>query len=67
MLFRSFFALFCLLSLVWTFFIVPETKGRTLEQMDVVFKDAGGAEEIKRRAKIERRITQQSYSVSVET
>ena len=56
-----------MLSLVWTFFIVPETKGRTLEQMDVVFKDAGGAEEIKRRAKIERRITQQSYSVSVET
>lgn len=30
----TFFAVFCLLSLIWTFFFVPETKGRTLEAMD---------------------------------
>ncbi|EME40255.1 hypothetical protein DOTSEDRAFT_137433 [Dothistroma septosporum NZE10] len=34
-----FFAVFCLLSLVWTFFFVPETNGKTLEEMDRVFKD----------------------------
>ena len=27
----TFFAVFCLLSLVWTFWFVPETSGRTLE------------------------------------
>ena len=30
----TFFAIFCLLSLIWTFYFVPETKGRTLEAMD---------------------------------
>lgn len=33
-----FFACFSFLSGVWAFFIAPETKGRTLEQMDQVFK-----------------------------
>jgi hypothetical protein len=30
---------------VWTFFCVPETNGKTLEQMDDVFNDRGGTEE----------------------
>ena len=30
----TFFAIFCFLSLIWTFYFVPETKGRTLEAMD---------------------------------
>ncbi len=30
----TFFAIFCLLSLIWTFYFIPETKGRTLEAMD---------------------------------
>jgi hypothetical protein len=45
------FAVFCLLSLAWTFFFVPETVGRTLEQMDWVFKDhSNEAENDGRRA-----------------
>ncbi|KAI4231722.1 MAG: hypothetical protein L6R40_007643 [Gallowayella cf. fulva] len=49
----TFFAVFCLLSLVWTFFFVPETRGRTLEQMDHVFKDINSEEEEARRNAIE--------------
>ena len=47
----TFFATFCLLSLVWTQIFVPETRGRTLEQMDHVFKDiVSEHEEIRRKA-----------------
>jgi hypothetical protein len=35
-----FFAIFCLLSFVWTWFFVQETTGRILEQMDPVFEDS---------------------------
>ncbi|KAL9603804.1 MAG: hypothetical protein Q9219_000913 [cf. Caloplaca sp. 3 TL-2023] len=49
----TFFAVFCLLSLVWTYLFVPETRGRTLEQMDHVFKDASSEEEEARRHAIE--------------
>ncbi|MCJ1362720.1 hypothetical protein MMC16_001826 [Acarospora aff. strigata] len=51
-----FFAVFCLLSLVWTFFFVPETNGRTLEQMDHVFKDSVSEQEEARRKAIESEI-----------
>ncbi|KAF9885468.1 hypothetical protein FE257_012904 [Aspergillus nanangensis] len=51
-----FFAVFCLLALVWTFFFVPETKGRTLEQMDHVFKDNSSEAEQERRVAIETEI-----------
>lgn len=49
----TFFAVFCLLALVWTFFFVPETNGRSLEQMDQVFKDLSSEEEDAKRARIE--------------
>ncbi|KIX05949.1 uncharacterized protein Z518_03923 [Rhinocladiella mackenziei CBS 650.93] len=48
-----FFASFCALSLVWVYFFVPETNGRTLEQMDSVFKDTSSVEELERRRQIE--------------
>ncbi|PWY70937.1 putative MFS monosaccharide transporter [Aspergillus heteromorphus CBS 117.55] len=48
-----FFAVFCLLAFVWTFMFVPETKGRTLEQMDEVFKDNSSEAEKARRCAIE--------------
>ncbi|KZF24347.1 putative MFS monosaccharide transporter [Xylona heveae TC161] len=51
-----FFAVFCLLSGVFTYFYVPETNGRTLEQMDHVFKDLGNEEEEARRQRIETQI-----------
>ncbi|KAI1340553.1 general substrate transporter [Xylariaceae sp. FL0016] len=40
-----FFAIFCFLAALWAFFLVPETNGRTLEQMDEVFGDTSGHEE----------------------
>ncbi|KAI1839769.1 hypothetical protein JX266_014022 [Neoarthrinium moseri] len=40
-----FFAVFCLLASFWAFFLVPETRGKTLEQMDEVFGDTSGLEE----------------------
>lgn len=48
-----FFAVFCAVALVWVYFLVPETNGRTLEQMDSVFKDKTTAGETERRARIE--------------
>jgi hypothetical protein len=47
-----FFCVFCALSFVWVYFLVPETNGRTLEQMDSVFNDKTSAEETQRRATI---------------
>ncbi|KAF2104618.1 general substrate transporter [Rhizodiscina lignyota] len=40
-----FFAAFCLLALAFTYFFVPETKGRSLEDMDLVFGDNAAHEE----------------------
>ena len=48
-----FFAAFCALAIIWVYFLVPETNGRTLEQMDAVFKDKSTTEEAERRARIE--------------
>ena len=48
-----FFGVFAILSGVWTYFVVPETNGRTLEQMDDVFKDNTAESEAIRRARIE--------------
>ncbi|KAH4193580.1 hypothetical protein HBH42_102380 [Parastagonospora nodorum] len=45
----TFFAVFCLLAFIFTFFCVPETAGKTLEEMDSVFKDISSeAEEQKK-------------------
>ncbi|KAI9899817.1 hypothetical protein N3K66_006278 [Trichothecium roseum] len=40
-----FFGGFCYLAAVWAYFLVPETKGRTLEEMDAVFGDDAAKEE----------------------
>ena len=48
-----FFATFCAIAIVWVYFLVPETAGRTLEQMDSVFKDKTTVEETARRQRIE--------------
>ena len=47
-----FFAVFCLLSGVWTFFFVPETNGKTLEQMDDVFRDRDSTEEVSTKQRL---------------
>ncbi|OAA40587.1 D-xylose-proton symporter [Metarhizium rileyi] len=40
-----FFACFCLTALAFTYFFVPETKGKSLEDMDVAFGDTAAHEE----------------------
>ncbi|OTB04989.1 hypothetical protein M426DRAFT_320296 [Hypoxylon sp. CI-4A] len=40
-----FFAAFCLIALVFTYFLVPETRGKSLEDMDMVFGDTAAHEE----------------------
>lgn len=59
-----FFAVFCALSFVWTYFFVPETMGRSLEQMDAVFKDFRTEDELTRRVNIERRLQVESEAGS---
>jgi len=44
-----FFAVFSALSWVFTFFLVPETRGKTLEEMDGVFGDHAGTDDQARR------------------
>lgn len=41
-----FFGAWCALAVVWAYMLVPETKGKTLEQMDEVFGDHSGSEEM---------------------
>lgn len=53
-----FFAAFCLIALVWVWFFIPETNGRTLEQMDFVFGDNQTAHEQARRNRIEQEMMQ---------
>ncbi|TRM61211.1 general substrate transporter [Schizophyllum amplum] len=48
----AFYACFALLSFVWVYFFVPETKGRSLEDMDAVFRDSTAQDESGRRSKI---------------
>lgn len=59
-----FFAVFCVLAGLWTFFFVPETKGRTLEQMDHVFKDNSSEAEKEKRAAIEAQLIQAQYETA---
>ena len=51
-----FFAAFCLIALVWVYFFIPETNGRTLEQMDFVFGDNQTTHEQARRTRIEKEL-----------
>ncbi|KAI4922580.1 hypothetical protein J4E90_001011 [Alternaria incomplexa] len=48
----TFFAVFCGLAFVFTFFVVPETSGKTLEEMDQVFKDVSSEAEEQQKARI---------------
>ena len=54
----TFFAVFCLLAFVFTFFCIPETAGKTLEQMDEVFQDVSSDAEEQQKARIMQEIVQ---------
>jgi hypothetical protein len=43
---------FCLLAFIFTFFCVPETAGKTLEEMDEVFKDISSEAEEQKKTRI---------------
>ncbi|KAL3418307.1 D-xylose-proton symporter (hexose transporter) [Phlyctema vagabunda] len=51
-----FFAVFCLLAFGFTYFFVPETRGKTLEDMDLVFGDTDAHEEKTRIRQIEAQL-----------
>ncbi|KAJ0384102.1 hypothetical protein COL922a_009114 [Colletotrichum nupharicola] len=51
-----FFAVFCLLSFVRVWWLVPETAGRTLEQMDEVFGDRSGTADVAKKNQIFREV-----------
>ena len=40
-----FFAAMCFLAGIWAFFLVPETSGKSLEEIDELFGDSSGQEE----------------------
>ncbi|KAG9192337.1 general substrate transporter [Alternaria panax] len=61
----TFFAVFCLLAFVFTFFVVPETAGKTLEEMDQVFKDVSSEAEEQQKARIMRDIVEGRRSETV--
>ncbi|WWC87437.1 uncharacterized protein L201_002326 [Kwoniella dendrophila CBS 6074] len=51
-----FFAAFSLLSSIWTWFFCPETKGKTLEEMDAIFHTHAAHEELQAKGEILRAI-----------
>jgi hypothetical protein len=52
-----FFGAVTTLGVLWVWFFVPETKGRTLEEMDELFGEVGFAQaDLSRKQKIERDI-----------
>lgn len=51
-----FFAAFCLLAFAFTYFFIPETQGKTLEDMDLVFGDTAAHEEKERIKTIEAQL-----------
>ncbi|KAF6823366.1 MFS monosaccharide transporter [Colletotrichum plurivorum] len=54
-----FFAAFCALSFFWVWFFVPETKGKTLEQMDEVFGDRTGVDDVHKKNQIFREVVEE--------
>lgn len=58
-----FFAVFCLLGAAWVYFFVPETKGKTLEEMDVVFKDESSREDKRRLDEVKAEVDAEEEGV----
>lgn len=47
-----FFAIFCAIAYVFTFYCVPETRGLTVEEVDQVFRDSTGAADQDRKRRV---------------
>jgi len=50
------FMAFMILGALWAFFLLPELKNRTLEEIDAFFRDQSGAEDAARRQRIAKQI-----------
>ncbi|KAJ4259549.1 hypothetical protein NW762_007478 [Fusarium torreyae] len=57
-----FFGVFGLLSFVFVWFFVPETRGKTLEEMDSVFNDRSGASDIAKKEQVLREVFNEKMS-----
>ncbi|KAG5520268.1 hypothetical protein PMAC_001347 [Pneumocystis sp. 'macacae'] len=57
-----FFSIFCFFSAIFTWFLIPETNRRTLEEMDLVFHDNHGVDDEERKKKIEREFGIESFT-----
>jgi len=55
-----FFGVFSVLSFVFTWFFVPETARKSLEEMDAVFGDNQGEKDLKRMQRIQKEILMES-------
>ncbi|GFZ44935.1 hypothetical protein JCM24511_02661 [Saitozyma sp. JCM 24511] len=62
-----FFAAFSALAAVWTFFFVPETRGRTLEQIDALFESSTAIEDARAREEILQIMTGDAHNSAVST
>lgn len=47
-----FFAAFCLIMFLWVYFFLPETRYKSMEEMDLVFGDNSGAVDRERMQEI---------------
>ncbi|KAJ3534080.1 hypothetical protein NM208_g7696 [Fusarium decemcellulare] len=57
-----FFAVFGLLSFAFVWFYVPETRGKTLEEMDSVFGDRSGVDDIAKKEQVLRDVFHEKMS-----
>lgn len=56
-----FFAAFCFIGLAFTYFVIPETRGKSLEDMDVAFGDTSAHEEKARLFQIVADLSQDEF------
>lgn len=47
---------FCILGFIYAAFLLPELKGRSLEEVDKIFGDNSGAEDAARRERVAKQI-----------
>ncbi|KAM0237790.1 hypothetical protein ACHAP5_008960 [Fusarium lateritium] len=62
-----FFAVFGLLSFAFVWFYVPETRGKTLEEMDTVFNDQSGTNDIAQKECILREVWNEKMGSIINT
>lgn len=60
------FMCFCILGFFWAFFLLPELKGLSLEEIDELFKDNTSANDRERRERIAKEVDLMKAVVEVE-